>query len=79
MDDLKFHFQPRWKEELVCTCDLGSLVLDLTMGVATVYLPNQHVWASIAPDWAKSHWQTLHDQLQTWCSSQNIPLHLSDS
>jgi hypothetical protein len=74
----EFRFQPRWKEELVCECDLGSLVLDLTMGVPTVYLPNEQVWPAIAPDWAKPHWQSLHDQLQAWCSGQNIPLQLSD-
>ena len=79
MVNLKFGFQPRWKEELVCECDLGSLVLDMTMGMPTVYLPNEQTWPSFAPDWATPHWQILHDQLQAWCSSQNVPLQLSDS
>jgi hypothetical protein len=78
MHQLEFRFQPRWKEELVCECALGILVLDMTMGVTVVYLPNAQAWVSFAPLWAKPHWHTLHDQLQTWCSSQNIPLQLSD-
>jgi hypothetical protein len=78
MHQLEFQFQQRWKEELVCECALGSLVLDMTMGVTVVYLPNAQAWVSFAPPWAKPHWQSLHDQLQAWCSSQNIPLQLSD-
>jgi hypothetical protein len=78
MHKLEFRFQPRWKEELVYECNLGSLVLDLTMGVTTLYLPNAQAWPAIAPGWTIPHWQTLHDQLQAWCSSQNIPLQLSE-
>lgn len=29
---VKFEFRPQWKEELVCSCALGSVTLDMPMG-----------------------------------------------
>ena len=36
---IAFEFQPRWREEIVCSCSLGAFILEMTMGVTTVYLP----------------------------------------
>jgi len=69
-----YTFQPRWKEELVCTCKQGSFVLELTMGQLTVYLPTEEDWQKRAPAWAKDHWPQLHSQLKSWCAGSNIPL-----
>ena len=71
-------FQPRWKEELVCTSEHGSFVLDMPMGVVGVYFPTQASWANSAPAWALPFWREIHEQLRTWCSSQRVPLHVED-
>jgi hypothetical protein len=42
-DKLTFNFAPRWKEELVCLCALGSFVLEMPIGVTSVYLPTEDV------------------------------------
>lgn len=62
-----FKFQPKWKEELVCTGPGGSFVLELPMGVLTAYLPTEAVWQSKAPRWAKGLWPVLRDELEQWC------------
>lgn len=73
-----FSFQPRWKEELVCTCALGAFLLDLPMGRPTVYAPTAASWAAHAPGWA----QGLHDafcaELETWCAARGLPLVFAD-
>ncbi|MDR3419436.1 MAG: hypothetical protein P4L83_24930 [Nevskia sp.] len=74
-----FTFAPRWKEELVCTCAQGSFVLEMTMGGDTVYLPPGEKWRKLAPEWAKEHWSTLHEQLAKWCAGQRIPLRIDDT
>ena len=73
----KFSFKSRWKEELVCSCPDGSFILELTMGVPTVYLPSEEVWPTIAPAWAKDEWQTLHKDLKLWCAQNSTPLEIS--
>lgn len=62
-----FNFQPKWKEELVCTGPGGSFVLELPMGILTAYLPTEEAWRDKAPAWAKGLWPVLHDELQEWC------------
>lgn len=37
MSDPVFTFQPRWKEELLCSCSEGSFVLEMPMGIASEY------------------------------------------
>jgi hypothetical protein len=74
MKDPEFTFTPRWKEELVCSCSLGRFVLEMPMGVTSVYLPPEERWQSIAPEWARHHWTALHGQLSSWCSSLGYPL-----
>jgi len=71
---ITFSFSPRWKEELVCSCSHGSFILEMPMGITTVYLPPEERWQKLAPAWAIPHWSTLHDQLTAWCRQQNIPL-----
>jgi len=74
-----FSFHPRWKEELVCSCSLGAFVLEMPMGVTSVYMPTEERWPTVAPEWARPHWKTLHSQLEAWCSAQRIPLYLDNT
>jgi hypothetical protein len=73
---VQFKFEPKWKEELVCSCALGSFVLDMPMGVVSVYLPTKEHWKEVAPHWALELWDALYQQLHDWCETQKIPLHL---
>lgn len=70
----KVQFQPRWKEELVCTLDGNTFIIELTMGVLKVYLPTEARWEAFAPGWAQGQWQRVQSDLSTWCEQQNIPL-----
>lgn len=79
MPDVVFTFAPRWKEELVCSCALGSFVLEMTMGKYSVYLPPESMWQTKAPAWARPLWQELHGQLTAWCASERMPLHVDES
>jgi hypothetical protein len=74
MSDPVFSFCPRWKEELVCSCPLGRFVLEMPMGITSVYLPTEESWQSVAPEWARPHWNELHGQLSAWCARQHYPL-----
>ena len=74
MDNLKFNFNPRWKEELVCSCQSGDFILEMTMGTLSVFLPTKEIWEANAPEWAKPHWGDLHIQLEEWCKKEKIPL-----
>lgn len=67
-----FKFQPRWKEELVCTGPGGSFVLELPMGILSAYLPTEEVWRDKGPDWAKGLWPVLHDELLEWCRKNKV-------
>lgn len=73
---VKFEFKSQWKEQLVCSCALGSFVLDMPMGVVSVYLPTKEHWQQVAPKWALTLWDALYQQLKQWCEGQEIPLHL---
>lgn len=72
-------FQPRWKEELVCTSAAGSFILEMPMGVVSVYYPTEEAWAHRAPEWALPHWSEIQRQLRAWCSAQRIPLYIDDN
>ncbi len=74
-----FTFEPRWKEELVCSCPLGSLLLSMPMGVVSVRLPSEESWSSSAPEWAKPHWQSFRRQLREWCDQQGVPLSYTEN
>lgn len=79
MSKIRFEFRPRWKEELVCSSVLGNLVLDMPMGVTSVYLPTEGSWARQAPQWARAMWPEFHAQLVQWCASERVPLYVEDS
>jgi hypothetical protein len=68
----RFTFQPRWKEELVCTGPGGSFVLELPMGVLSAYLPSEVAWRSKAPAWARELWPVLKVELEAWCEKNNV-------
>ena len=60
-------FRAKWNEELACTGPGGSLVLELTMGVLTAYLPSEDAFRSKAPFRAANLWPQLRDELAQWC------------
>jgi hypothetical protein len=70
----KVQFHPRWKEELVCTMDGHTFIVEITMGVLKVYFPAPSRWEAAAPDWAKGQWERVHADLNAWCSQERIPL-----
>ena len=74
----KVEFHPMWKEELICTMDGRRFVIELTMGVMTVYFPTLAKWQASAPDWAKSQWERVRDDLSDWCDRKKIPLKIQD-
>lgn len=69
-----FQFQPRWKEELVVTGPGGSFVLELPMGVLSVYLPTEAIWRTKAPAWAADLWPVLRSELGEWCRANEAQL-----
>ncbi|PBJ81601.1 hypothetical protein CMZ84_15550 [Lysobacteraceae bacterium NML93-0399] len=73
-----FQFQPRWKEELVCSYAGGSFVLDMPMGITSVYMPTQAAWPAHAPPGLADKWSLLHEELSAWCASNSIPLYVTD-
>lgn len=81
MPDVTFRFQPRWREELVCSCELGAVVIEMTMGGVKghVYLPSESIWQRQAPEWARPLWPELHAQLTAWCGSERMPLDVEDN
>lgn len=74
-----FQFQPRWKEELVCSGPGGRFILDLPMGVLTARLPTEEVWAERAPPWARDLWPVLRIELERWCAGNNARFSLDES
>ena len=78
MKTLTFSFSPRWKEELVCSCALGSFLLEMPMGITSVYFPTESAWQQKAPEWARPYWTKINEQLARWCARQTIPLYVKD-
>ena len=74
-----FHFQPRWKEELVVTGSGGSFILELTMGVYSAYLPTQKAWETQAPEWARDLWPPLKIELEDWCYRNKAEFHIDET
>jgi len=74
----KVQFQPKWKEELVCTMDGRRFVVEMTMGVLTVYFPTQSKWETSAPDWARHQWERVREDLAGWCQQEKMPLVIED-
>jgi hypothetical protein len=74
----KVQFQPEWKELLIGTMDDRRFVIELTMGVLTVYFPTAAKWEASAPDWARPQWERVRTDLSAWCAQQSIPLVIED-
>lgn len=66
-----FRFEPRWKEEVVCTAPGGSLVLELPVGVLTACLPTDEEWRKRAPAWARGLWRELKGELEARCEAND--------
>lgn len=79
MSERVFSFQPRWKEELVVTGSGGAFVLDLPMGVLSVHLPLETTWQEQAPEWARSLWSVLKEELEEWCLEHDADFYISAS
>jgi hypothetical protein len=58
--------------------DGSSFMVEMTMGVATVYFPTSAKWERVAPEWAKAHWERVHRDLVAWCLREKIPLVVED-
>ena len=58
--------------------DGRCFVIELTMGVITVYFPTQSKWESSAPEWARQHWDRIRADLSAWCQQQKMPLVIED-
>lgn len=76
---MDFTFLPRWKEELVCSSSLGEVILEMPMGVPSIYLPTKAGWQDSAPEWARPHWESIHLQLKAWCALHDFPLVVDDT
>jgi len=75
----RVQFEAKWKETLVCTMDGKRFSIELTMGVLKVYLPTQSRWEAVAPDWARSQWERVREDLAVWCLRERIPLVVDES
>lgn len=73
-----FHFEPRWKEELVCRSALGEILAQMPMGVLTIYWPTESDWQEIAPEWALPHYEGILSQLRAWSESKGIPVRIEE-
>ena len=69
-----YDVRPRWKEELVITSPEGSLVIEMTMGIPSVYFPTEAEWEKQAPPWAISRRAEMLAAVTTWCSREQVPL-----
>jgi hypothetical protein len=74
----KVQFQPKWKEDLVGTMDGRRFVVEITMGILTVYFPTQSKWEASAADWASHQWERVREDLAAWCQQQKMSLVIED-
>ncbi len=74
-----FNFGPRWKEEIVCSCALGSFILEMPMGITSVYLPTEEAWQKRAPEWARPYYEALREQLKAYCREHKYPLYIDET
>ena len=75
----KFKFQPRWKEELVVTGDGGQFILELPMGILSAYLPTAEAWNAKSPEWARSQYFDLKQELEEWCRENNAEFYIVET
>jgi hypothetical protein len=76
---MKYTFKSRWKEELVCTCENGILITEITMGTLTVYPPDEAGWERQVPVWAKGDYSNFISQLKSWCLENKIPISIESN
>ncbi len=74
----KVQFEPKWKDELVCTMDGRQFVVEMTMGFLKVFFPTQPKWEASAPAWARQQWERVRADLAAWCEQQKMPLVIED-
>jgi hypothetical protein len=58
--------------------DGKEFVVEITMGVLTVFFPTESSWRKTAPDWAIDQWQRVRGDLIEWCAQKDIPLIIED-
>ncbi|EEF62540.1 hypothetical protein Cflav_PD5175 [Pedosphaera parvula Ellin514] len=58
--------------------DERCFIIELTMGILTVYFPTRPKWEAGAPDWAKHQWERVKEDLVVWCKAEHIPLRIQD-
>jgi hypothetical protein len=60
----------------VCACDAGQLIFEMPMGDPVVLFPTEERWNAIviAPHWAASRRKEILAELETWCTTNGIPL-----
>lgn len=77
---IAYRFTARWKEELLCESEFGQLVLEMPLGEPAVLFPTGPRWNEIvvASHWAHGQRDEILAALQSWCSSNGIPLVVTD-
>ena len=75
----KFKFQQRWKEELMVMGDGGQFLLELPMGVLSVYFPTESAWKAKSPEWAKDQYSELKHELEEWSLKNKAILHVNET
>jgi hypothetical protein len=73
---VRYTFEPRWKDELICGGAKGKFVLDFKMdgGAGPVYFPNEEAWEESCPAWAKGEWGVVKEQLVEWCREKKVKI-----
>ncbi len=74
-----FTFEPRWKEELVCTGPGGRFILEFTMGRLGAYLPPETLWRQTGPAWAHELWPQLKTDLEAWCHANSARFYIDET
>ena len=75
----KIKFTPKWKEELIGTCEDYSFTIEVTMGEFTAYFPSEQKWKETVPEWAQGERKTILEELKLWGKENNVPVATDDS
>jgi hypothetical protein len=68
----------RWKEEVAWECEGKTLVFEMTFGEFHVYFPTIERWQKSAPDFAKSRYEEILDDVRKWSEVNNIPFTIDE-
>jgi hypothetical protein len=79
LDHAAIRFQQRWKELLDCITPLGTVTVEMTMGIPQVYFPSEARWRRDAPAGLADHWEVMAAACQRWCAQQKLPLTIDDN